>query len=57
MIDPNVTLKDGQRVSLPHELVSQIVALLGELPAKQSMTYILSIQQEAELVEEPSDTP
>lgn len=52
MIDPNIELKVGQRVSLPHELVSQLVALLGELPAKTSMNLILAIQQEAETIEE-----
>jgi hypothetical protein len=52
MIDPNVELKPGQRVSLPHELVNEIYALLGELPAKTSMQYILAIQNDAEVVEE-----
>lgn len=52
MIDPNVELKPGQKISLPHETVSQVVALLGELPAKTSMGLILAIQQDAEVVEE-----
>lgn len=51
MIDPETILKDGQRVSLPHETVSNVVALLAELPAKTSMNLILAIQQEAEVVE------
>lgn len=52
MIDPNTVLREGQRVSLPHETINQIVALLAELPAKTSMNLILAIQQEAEVVEE-----
>ena len=52
MIDPNYEMKPGQRVSLPNELLNEIYALLGELPAKTSMQYLLAIQQEAEVVEE-----
>lgn len=52
MIDPNSDLKPGQRVSLPHEIVSDIYALLGELPAKTSMNLLIQIQQEAEIVED-----
>lgn len=56
MIDPNAELKPGQRISLPHETVSAIYNLLGELPAKNSMSLILAIQQEAEIVgEEPQE--
>ena len=51
-IDPNYEMKPGQRVSLPHELVNEIYALLGELPAKTSMQYLLAIQEQAEVVEE-----
>lgn len=52
MIDPNTELKEGQRVSLPHELVNEIYSLLGELPAKTSMQYLLAIQEQAEVVED-----
>lgn len=52
MIDPNVNLKEGQRVSLPHEIVSEVFALLSELPAKTSMNLLIAIQQEAEVVSE-----
>jgi len=51
MIDPNAELKEGQRISLPHETVNQIFSLLAELPAKTSMNLLLAIQQEAEIVE------
>ena len=50
-IDPNYEMKPGQRVSLPHELLNEIYALLGELPAKTSMNLLLAIQREAEVVE------
>ena len=50
MIDPNAELTPGQRVSFPYELINDVVALLGELPARQSMNLILAIQEQAELV-------
>jgi len=51
MIDPETTLKEGDRISLPYELVNQLIALLMELPAKNSMSLILAVQQDAEVVE------
>lgn len=51
MVDPDWTPKEESRISLPYQLVNEIVSLLSELPAKTSMNLILAIQQEAEVVE------
>lgn len=51
MIDPNEQLQPGQRVSLPHETVSQVVSILLELPARVSMDAVLAVRQQAEVVE------
>lgn len=50
MIDPHADLEPGQRVSLPHEVLSQVMALLGELPARVSMDTIITIREQAEIV-------
>lgn len=50
MIDPKHEMKEGDRVSLPYELLNEIYSTLAELPAKHSMQILLAIQQEAEVV-------
>ncbi|MFJ6565597.1 hypothetical protein ACIQMV_38310 [Streptomyces sp. NPDC091412] len=46
-------LQPNDRVSVPVELLNTVTGLLYDLPARQSMSLILRIQQETELVPEP----
>lgn len=52
MIDPQVgaDLAPDARVSVTTACLNEVVGLLYELPARQSMALILRVQQEAEVV-------